>query len=81
MQMDKEYLEKINVENDSPGPAAYFVKPTIGQGATDPTIEKNPAYSIRGRLVKNVSIITPVLRHPFTAGKTRDNSMKIYEAA
>lgn len=56
--MDKKILEHINVGTRSPGPAAYCVKPTIGKNATDPSIEKNPAYSI-GRKHKNyVSVKT-----------------------
>lgn len=53
--MDKKILEFTNVGARSPGPAEYCIKPTIGKGATDPSIETNPAYSIRGNKLKNVS--------------------------
>lgn len=53
--MDKQYLKYTNTATRSPGPAAYFVKPTIGKDATDPTIKNAPAYSLRDRTGLNVS--------------------------
>lgn len=55
--MDKTVLKYTSTGHRSPGPAAYHVKPTIGTGSTDPTIEKNPAYSIQGRRTKDVSTV------------------------
>lgn len=54
--MDKKMFNNTNTGSRSPGPAAYSVKTTIGKLATDPSIEKNPAYSILGsRKTRNVS--------------------------
>lgn len=53
--MDKKILDYTNSGARSPGPAAYCVKTTIGPRATDPSIEKNPAYSMPGKKSKNVS--------------------------
>ncbi|VVC41309.1 Hypothetical protein CINCED_3A018300 [Cinara cedri] len=57
--MDKKILEYTATGERSPGPAAYCVKPTFGKGATDPSIKKNPAYSMLGRTQKNINAIGP----------------------
>ncbi|KAF0758260.1 outer dense fiber protein 3-like [Aphis craccivora] len=57
--MDKKILDYTNSGSRSPGPAKYCVKTTIGPRATDPSIEKNPAYSIRGKKSKNILAFGP----------------------
>ncbi|KAL4104204.1 hypothetical protein QTP88_019513 [Uroleucon formosanum] len=57
--MDKKILDYTNSGSRSPGPAAYCVKTTIGPRATDPSIEKNPAYSMPEKKYKNVSGLGP----------------------
>jgi len=57
--MDKKILDYTNSGSRSPGPAAYCVKTTIGPRATDPSIEKNPAYSMPEKKYKNVSYKYP----------------------
>lgn len=52
--MNKKMLGYTSIER-SPGPAAYKLKPTIGTDATDPSIEKNPKVSIKGRYTLEVS--------------------------
>lgn len=59
--MNKKILEYTSIEK-SPGPAAYKLKPTIGTDATDPSIEKNPKISIKGRYMLEVS--TYIIRTP-----------------
>ncbi|XP_026820748.1 outer dense fiber protein 3-like protein 1 [Rhopalosiphum maidis] len=57
--MDKKILDYTNSGSRSPGPAAYCVKTTIGPRATDPSIEKNPAYSMPGKKSKCVYVFGP----------------------
>lgn len=62
--MDKAVFNYISADSRSPGPAAYCIKPTIGKEATDPTIEKNPKYSLLARRDNRVS--TQLYDIPYT---------------
>lgn len=55
--MDYTIMLDVDTGAKSPGPAAYSIKQTIGKYATDPSIERHPAYTMLERRPVSDNII------------------------